>query len=126
MKRPKWSWNVLGYNILGECSWRFNLLCTELYLHVWIYFNSPIAYFVHQKIQFQQSNEESHSYIPTPGIDVGSYDVDGVGRLSIWDAAGHIEYHMTHGMFLGSRYSIAAVVYDLQEEHAVKVNVARI
>ena len=73
---------------------------------------------------FQQSKEVSHSYIPTPGIDMGSYEVDGVGRLSIWDAAGHIEYHMTHGMFLGSRYSIAAVVYDLQEEEAIKVNIS--
>ena len=74
---------------------------------------------------FQQSKEVSHSYIPTPGIDMGSYEVDGVGRLSIWDAAGHIEYHMTHGMFLGSRYSIAAVVYDLQEEEAIKVNICK-
>ena len=53
---------------------------------------------------------------------MGSYDVDGVGRLSIWDAAGHIEYHMTHGMFLGSANSIAVVVYDLNEKDAVQVS----
>ena len=72
---------------------------------------------------FQQSKEESYQYIPTPGIDVGTYGIDGIGRLSIWDAAGHIEYHMTHGMFLGGRYSIVTVVYDLREENALKVSV---
>ena len=43
--------------------------------------------------------------------------------MSIWDAAGHIEYHMTHGMFLGGRYSIVTVVYDLKKEDALKVSV---
>ena len=32
-----WSWNFLGYNFLGECSWGFKLSYIELYLHVWIY-----------------------------------------------------------------------------------------
>ena len=64
----------------------------------------------------------SHIYVPTPGIDVGAYDVNDVGRLSIWDAAGHIEYHVSHGMFLGSRNTIATVIYDLNEEDAAKVS----
>ena len=53
---------------------------------------------------------------------MGSYDVNGVGQLSIWDAAGQIEYHMTHGMFLGSAYSIAVVVYDLNKKDANHVS----
>ena len=65
----------------------------------------------------------SQLYIPTPGIDVGTYDVYDVGRLSIWDAAGHIEYHVSHGMFLGSRNTIATVIYDLKEADAAKVSV---
>ena len=65
----------------------------------------------------------NYLYTPTPGIDVGTYAVDGIGSLSIWDAAGHIEYHMTHGMFLGGKYSIVTVVYDLTKENVLKVSV---
>ena len=75
------------------------------------------------QFQHQQSQEVSQLYIPTPGIDVGTYDVHDVGILSIWDAAGHIEYHVSHGMFLGSRNTIATVIYDLKEADAAKVSV---
>ena len=34
---------------------------------------------------------------------MGTYDVNDVGRLSLWDATGQIEYHVTHRKFLGSR-----------------------
>ena len=35
--------------------------------------------------------------------DIGTYDVDDVSRFSLWEATGHIEYHVTHRKFLGSR-----------------------
>ena len=34
---------------------------------------------------------------------MGTYDVDDVSKLSLRDATGHIEYHVTHSKFLGSR-----------------------
>ena len=34
---------------------------------------------------------------------MGTYDVNDVGRLSLWDATGQIEYHVTRTKFLGSR-----------------------
>ncbi|XP_072048644.1 uncharacterized protein [Amphiura filiformis] len=54
------------------------------------------------------------AYIPTPGIDIGTYKVDDVGPLCIWDTAGHIEFHITHSLFLGSENAMAVVVYDLR------------
>ena len=49
------------------------------------------------------------------GIDVGTYAIDGIGRLSIWDTAGHIEFHITHGMFLGGkkRTTLTLPLWDL-------------
>ena len=35
--------------------------------------------------------------------DIGTYDVDDVSRLSLWEATGHLEYHVTHSKLLGSR-----------------------
>ena len=35
--------------------------------------------------------------------DIGTYDVNDVSKLSLWEATGHIEYHVTHSKFLGSR-----------------------
>ena len=53
-------------------------------------------------------------YIPTPGIDIGTFEVANVGTLCVWDCAGHIEYHVTHGMFLGSENAIGVVAYDIR------------
>ena len=74
--------------------------------------------------QYQQSKEENYLYTPTLGIDVGTYAVDGIGRLSIWDTTGHIEFHMTHGMFLWvEKYLIVTVVYNSKKENTQKVSV---
>ena len=72
----------------------------------------------------QESKLDAQPYIPTPGIDVGTYNINRVGRLSIWDAAGHIEFHFTHGLFLASRNSMAVVVYNLKHDDAVEVSYA--
>ena len=34
----------------------------------------------------------------------GTYNDNNVDRLAFWDAAGQVEYHVTHGKFLGSNY----------------------
>ena len=34
--------------------------------------------------------------------DNGTYNDNDVHRLSLWDAAGQVEFHLTHGKFLGS------------------------
>ena len=60
---------------------------------------------------------QSTTYIRTPGIDIGSYEVDGVGPLCIWDTAGQIEFHVTHSMFLGSANAMAVIPYDLRGGH---------
>ena len=60
---------------------------------------------------------QSTTYIRTPGIDIGSYEVDGVGPLCIWDTAGQIEFHVTHSMFLGSENAMAVIPYDLRGGH---------
>ncbi|XP_072046623.1 death-associated protein kinase dapk-1-like [Amphiura filiformis] len=70
------------------------------------------------KNSLTMNTKQMHAYIPTPGIDVGTYEIEDVGTLSIWDAAGHIEYHVTHGMFLGSQNSLVVLVYNLKEPNA--------
>ncbi len=72
----------------------------------------------------RQNMKQDQPHIATPGIDVGTYDIDDIGRLSIWDAAGQVEYHVTHGMFLGSKNSVAVVVYNLKESNAYEVTSA--
>ena len=54
-------------------------------------------------------------YVPTPGIDIGTYNVKNVGPVCIWDTAGHLEYHITHSLFLGTENGMAVVVYDLTD-----------
>ena len=54
------------------------------------------------------------TYTPTPGIDIGNYEVAHVGPLCIWDTAGQIEFHVTHSMFLGSENAMAVISYDLR------------
>ncbi|XP_072044492.1 uncharacterized protein [Amphiura filiformis] len=56
------------------------------------------------------------SYIPTPGITVERKPVGTAGQFSVWDCAGQMEYHVTHGMFLGAQNAIILVVYDLFRE----------
>ena len=51
---------------------------------------------------------------------MATYDITGVGPVCIWDAAGQLEFHVTHGMFLGNENSMVTVVYDLSKgaQHA--------
>ncbi|XP_072020982.1 uncharacterized protein [Amphiura filiformis] len=55
-------------------------------------------------------------YNPTAGIDIDKSAIEGVGVFRIWDLAGHVEYHISHAMFLGAENSIFIVVYNLVKE----------
>ena len=73
-----------------------------------------------------ESAESTLPYVPTPGIDIATVEVDNIGTLCVWDCAGHIEYHVTHGMFLGSENAMAVVAYDIRNSRAdVEVRLMR-
>ena len=55
-------------------------------------------------------------YVPTAGIDVGRQAIGDAGDFCVWDCAGHIEFHVTHNMFLGAENSIFIVAYDLSDD----------
>ena len=49
-------------------------------------------------------------------IYVETYDIEGVGCVCIWDAVGQIEFHITHGMFLGVKIPWNKKVKELQHQ----------
>jgi death-associated protein kinase len=51
----------------------------------------------------------------TPGIDVENINIPGVGLMSIWDFAGHMQYYVSHSLFLGSVNAIFCIVTSLQK-----------
>ena len=57
-----------------------------------------------------------NDYVPTAGIDVGRQAIGDAGDFCVWDCAGHIEFHVTHNMFLGAENSIFIVAYDLSDD----------
>ena len=99
----------------------FSLIFCHLILRVYLYVSqSP------QRSQAEKERDQLYphdpdetatsdkTYILTPGIDIGNYEVVGVGPLCIWDTAGQIEFHVTHSMFLGSENAMAVIAYDLR------------
>ena len=62
------------------------------------------------------TNVEHDDYVPTAGIDVGRQAIGDAGDFCVWDCAGHIEFHVTHNMFLGAENSIFIVAYDLSDD----------
>ena len=59
------------------------------------------------------STNDDSTYDSTPGIDVVTEKIPKAGKFSIWDCAGQVEYHLTHGMFMGVDNSIFTVTYDI-------------
>ncbi|XP_078689232.1 death-associated protein kinase 1-like [Branchiostoma floridae x Branchiostoma belcheri] len=57
------------------------------------------------------STEEPHD--PTPGVDVGTFHIPGVGEVSLWDFAGQSEYAVTHSMFMDAENTIFIVLYNI-------------
>ncbi|XP_077996865.1 uncharacterized protein LOC144450164 isoform X2 [Glandiceps talaboti] len=52
-------------------------------------------------------------YVLTPGIDVSSADLPGVGKMCVLDYAGQSEFYITHSMFLGARNAVFAIVFEI-------------
>ena len=50
----------------------------------------------------------------TPGITVENVDIPDVGLMSLWDFAGHMQYYVSHSVFLGSVNAVFVVVTNLQ------------
>ncbi|XP_078594977.1 uncharacterized protein LOC144872558 isoform X2 [Branchiostoma floridae x Branchiostoma japonicum] len=52
-------------------------------------------------------------YDPTPGVDIGTFHVPGVGEVSVWDFAGQSEYAVTHSMFMDAENTVFIVLYNI-------------
>ncbi|XP_078594476.1 uncharacterized protein LOC144872292 [Branchiostoma floridae x Branchiostoma japonicum] len=52
-------------------------------------------------------------YDPTPGVDIGTFHVPGVGEVSLWDFAGQTEYAVTHSMFMDAENTVFIVLYNI-------------
>ncbi|XP_078594970.1 death-associated protein kinase dapk-1-like [Branchiostoma floridae x Branchiostoma japonicum] len=61
----------------------------------------------------QRSSEEP--YDPTPGVDIGTFHVPGVGEVSVWDFAGQSEYAVTHSMFMDAENTVFIVLYNIMD-----------
>ncbi|XP_072038756.1 uncharacterized protein [Amphiura filiformis] len=67
-----------------------------------------------QETELESGNHlQELPYNPTAGIDISKSTIKGVGTFRIWDLAGHVEYHISHAMFLGAENSIFIVMYNL-------------
>ncbi|XP_078608088.1 death-associated protein kinase 1-like [Branchiostoma floridae x Branchiostoma japonicum] len=64
-----------------------------------------------QGLSKPSSQEEPHD--PTPGVDVGTFDIPGVGEVSLWDFAGQAEYAVTHSMFMDAENTVFIVLYNI-------------
>ncbi|KAI8514582.1 Unconventional myosin-XVI [Branchiostoma belcheri] len=52
---------------------------------------------------------------PTPGVNVGTANIPGVGQVSVWDFAGQSEYAVTHSMFMDAENTIFIVMYNIMD-----------
>ncbi len=64
----------------------------------------------------ERPTNETSPHDATPGIEIQTLNIPQVGKFCTWDCAGQSEYHVTHGMFLGSGNSIFLLVYDITAE----------
>ncbi|KAI8497126.1 Unconventional myosin-XVI [Branchiostoma belcheri] len=53
---------------------------------------------------------------PTPGVNVGTTNIPGVGQVSVWDFAGQSEYAVTHSMFMDAENTIFTVLYNIMDD----------
>ncbi|KAI8485278.1 hypothetical protein Bbelb_370250 [Branchiostoma belcheri] len=67
-----------------------------------------------QGLRKSSSAEEPHD--PTPGVDVGTFHIPGVGEVSVWDFAGQSEYAVTHSMFMNAENTISIVLYNIMDD----------
>ncbi|XP_035677303.1 death-associated protein kinase 1-like [Branchiostoma floridae] len=57
----------------------------------------------------------SQPHDPTPGVDIGTFHVPGVGEISVWDFAGQSEYAVTHNMFMDAENTVFIVLYNITD-----------
>ncbi|XP_078699981.1 uncharacterized protein LOC144926827 [Branchiostoma floridae x Branchiostoma belcheri] len=63
---------------------------------------------------------------PTPGVNVGTTNIPGVGQVSVWDFAGQSEYAVTHTMFMDAENTIFIVLYNIMDDfHTQKTKVTK-
>ncbi|KAI8485276.1 hypothetical protein Bbelb_370230 [Branchiostoma belcheri] len=74
---------------------------------------SPVSA-VLRRLSDSSSAEEPHD--PTPGVDVGTFHIPGVGEVSLWDFAGQSEYAVTHSMFMDAENTISIVLYNIMDD----------
>ncbi|XP_078608413.1 uncharacterized protein LOC144880222 [Branchiostoma floridae x Branchiostoma japonicum] len=67
-----------------------------------------------QGLSLSSSQEEPHD--PTPGVDVGTFHIPGVGEVSLWDFAGQAEYAVTHSMFMDAENTVFIVLYNIMHD----------
>ncbi|XP_035677366.1 death-associated protein kinase 1-like [Branchiostoma floridae] len=62
----------------------------------------------------RRSVEEPHN--PTPGVEIGTFHIPGVGEVSVWDFAGQSEYAVTHSMFMDAENTVFIVLYNIMDD----------
>ncbi|XP_066283218.1 death-associated protein kinase 1-like [Branchiostoma lanceolatum] len=62
------------------------------------------------------STSDEEPYDPTPGVDIGTFHVPGVGEVNVWDFAGQSEYAVTHSMFMDAENTVFIVVYNIMDD----------
>ncbi|KAI8501922.1 hypothetical protein Bbelb_203340 [Branchiostoma belcheri] len=71
-----------------------------------------------QGLRKSSSAEELHE--ATPGVDVGTFHIPGVGEVSLWDFAGQSEYAVTHSMFMDAVNTISIVLYNIMDKTQIQ------
>ena len=98
-------------------------------LHTFPVYNISISVYFLKLIDFdfkdlKETIEKQPAYIPTQGIDITKQAIGDAGIFRIWDCAGHVEYHVSHSMFLGAENSVFIIVYNLtKEQHEKDVSI---
>ncbi|CAH1253041.1 DAPK1 [Branchiostoma lanceolatum] len=59
---------------------------------------------------------DNQPHEPTPGVNVGTTNIPGVGEVSVWDFAGQSEYAVTHSMFMDAENTIFIVLYSIMDD----------
>ncbi|XP_078608087.1 death-associated protein kinase 1-like [Branchiostoma floridae x Branchiostoma japonicum] len=65
---------------------------------------------------FGKSSSQEEPHDPTPGVDVGTFHIPGVGEVSLWDFAGQAEYAVTHSMFMDAENTVSIVLYNIMDD----------
>ncbi|XP_078608945.1 death-associated protein kinase 1-like [Branchiostoma floridae x Branchiostoma japonicum] len=63
-----------------------------------------------------KSSSQETPHDPTPGVDVETFHIPGVGEVSLWDFAGQAEYAVTHSMFMDAENTVFIVLYNIMDD----------